>query len=179
MPVFVRNAGVGDAAAIARVHVAAWEAAFRGIMPDEHIDARTIEVRTSQWTSRLAETNRFVWVACDANGDVQGFAGAKLLDPAQGGFQSYLQTLYVHPRAARQGIGSQLLRVACARLRDMGARNLALRTLRLGEARRFYERFGARVVPEGIAEGAAGFDDVVYAFDDLSAVAIASRGPAP
>jgi len=37
-------------------------------------------------------------------------------------------------------------------------------------ARSFYEKLGARLVPEGIAHDAGMFDDVVYAFDDLRAL---------
>ena len=42
--------------------------------------------------------------------------------------------------------------------------------MRLGDARKFYERLGARLVPEGIARDAGKFDDVVYAFDDVGSV---------
>jgi GNAT superfamily N-acetyltransferase len=169
----LRRAAVADAPAIARVHVAAWDAAFRGIVPDDWIDARTLERRTSQWSSRLAEPNRLVWIACEdgANGEALGFAGAVVLEPPDGEFQSYLQTLYVHPRVFRRGIGRQLLKAVCAELSALGVRNLALRTLRLGESRGFYERLGARLVPEGVARDAGDFDDVVYAFDDLAALA--------
>jgi hypothetical protein len=37
-------------------------------------------------------------------------------------------------------------------------------------ARTFYERLGARLVPDGISVDAGLFDDVVYAFDNLGAL---------
>jgi len=44
---------------------------------------------------------------------------------------------------------------------------MVLRTLRLNPGRAFYERLGARLLPEGVNIDAGVFDDVAYAFDDL------------
>jgi len=134
------------------------------------IDARTVEVRTGQWASAILDPRSFVFVACDSEGAVQGFSSAYVLDDLGGGFQSYLQTLYVRPQLWRKGIGHQLLQAVCSHLKALGVPNLALRTMRLGDARKFYERLGARLVPEGIARDAGKFDDVVYAFDDVGSV---------
>jgi GNAT superfamily N-acetyltransferase len=166
----IRAAGPGDAEAIARVHVAAWDRAYRGLIPDSVIDARTVEVRVEQWTPRLRESDRVAYVACDAGDRIQGFATAVPIGSSDG-FESYLQTLYVAPDAWQRGIGRKLLAAIAGKLREIGAKNMALRTLRHGAARAFYERLGARLVPAGLSYDADHFDSVVYAFDDLSALA--------
>ncbi|HEY1868865.1 MAG TPA: GNAT family N-acetyltransferase [Candidatus Cybelea sp.] len=150
------------------MQVEAWDAAYRGLIPDEVIDARTVERRTSQWSSAIVDPRSVTFVACDSEGNVQGFASAQVLDELESGFQSYLQTLYVRPQFWRKGIGHQLLRAVCSHLSALGVRNLVLRTMRLGDARKFYDRLGARLVPEGIARESGKFDDVVYAFDDVA-----------
>jgi GNAT superfamily N-acetyltransferase len=170
-----RRATLQDAPAIARVHVEAWEAAYRGLIPDEVIDARTVELRTGQWTTALADPSCFALVACDADDGVEGFASVRLFDEPDAGFESYLQTLYVRPGVWRRGIGRELLGAVCARLAAIGVRNIVLRTLRLGNARGFYERLGARVVPGGLAFDAGKFDDVVYAIDDVQTFFISER----
>lgn len=151
------------------MHVAAWEAAYRGLIADSVIDARTVEVRMQQWRPRLRETERIAYVACDAVGAIQGFGTAVRLDGSDG-FESYLQTLYVSPGAWSRGIGKKLLAAIAARLLDTGASNMALRTLRHGAARAFYERLGAQLVPEGLSYDADQYDSVVYAFADLSSL---------
>jgi SAM-dependent methyltransferase/GNAT superfamily N-acetyltransferase len=171
MELLIRPATLRDVPSIARAHVECWEAAFRGLIPDEKIAARTLEVRSGQWAAALADPSRFVLVACDAKGDVLGFASARVLDGSTEAFQSYLQTLYVRPRSWRRGVGRRLLQAVCVRLHSLGVRDLALRTMRLGHARNFYERLGARLVPEGLARDAGDYDDVVYAFDDISLIA--------
>jgi GNAT superfamily N-acetyltransferase len=167
MTVTVRTALPADAGAIARVHVASWHDAYRGIMPDDMIDARTVGVRRAQWSTSLDDPSRVTLVACDASDAVLGFASALLLEP-DAPFGSYLQTLYLDPGMKQRGIGRTLLRALAERLREAGIRSMALRTLRLNPARGFYEHLGARLVPEGIANDDGTFDDVVYAFDDIT-----------
>jgi GNAT superfamily N-acetyltransferase len=171
----IRIAKPADAEAIARVHVAAWHRAYRGLIADSVIDARTVEVRTQQWTPRLREDELIAFVACDDEDAIVGFATAVSLDGSHGGFEAYLQTLYVSPQAWHRGIGRALLAAVADRLRVAGAKNMALRTLRLGDARRFYERLGARLVPEGLAYDEDHLNSVVYAFDDLDALAARTR----
>lgn len=174
MAVVIRRANLDDADAIAKVHVASWHAAYRGILSDEQIEARTVERRRAQWAASVEQPDRITLVACDEGGTIQGFASTLLLDGSDGGFQSYLQTLYLDPGAQQRGIGRELLRATAIELRSAGIRNMALRTLRLNPARQFYERLGARLAPEGIANDEGQFDDVVYAFDDLGVLAAAA-----
>lgn len=44
----LRRATVADAAAIAEISVRAWQTAFRGIVPDERLDAMRVEQRADR-----------------------------------------------------------------------------------------------------------------------------------
>jgi GNAT superfamily N-acetyltransferase len=136
-------------------------------VPDGEFEKRPLAVREVQWTESLRNGDRTTLVACDDAGALTGFACAWLIDRAQYGFDSYLATLYLRPDVKRRGIGRALLVATAEELAAAGARDMALRTLRLNTARQFYERLGARLVPEGMALHAGEFDDVVYVFDDL------------
>lgn len=170
MHVHIRPAVPADADACARIHVAAWEASYRGIVPDEEFETRPLERRRQQWRESLSSGEYFTLVACGEDGEVLGFAGARLLDGTLG-FDSYLGTLYLRPDMTGHGLGRTLLRAIAGKLFTAGARNMVLRTLRFNSnARAFYERMGARFIPEGVNVDAGVFDDVVYAFDDLHAL---------
>jgi len=57
--VAVRTAVVADAPFIARVHVRSWQVGYRGIMPDEVLDAISLEQREERWRQILpARRNR-------------------------------------------------------------------------------------------------------------------------
>src|SRR2546422_400592 len=103
MPLHIRLADDNDAAGIAAVHVASWEAAYRGLMPDHVLDALDVNERTQQWRRRLRHADRPTFVG-DAGGAVRGFCN---LHPAGEG-EMEIKALYVHPDAWRQGLGRRL-----------------------------------------------------------------------
>ncbi|HET9030196.1 MAG TPA: GNAT family N-acetyltransferase [Candidatus Aquilonibacter sp.] len=129
--------------------------------------SRDVTTRTAQWIAGVEDPQRITYVGCDESGAIVGFISAVLLEPADR-FDAYLQTLYLIESAARQRLGTRLLRALADDLVNRSKRSLALRVLAQNPARAFYERLGARLVPEGIAQDAGTFDDVVYAFDDLT-----------
>ncbi len=49
----VRGAAPADAAALDRVHVRAWQATYRGIMPDEFLDGLDPVERGNMWARAL------------------------------------------------------------------------------------------------------------------------------
>ena len=51
----IRDARADDVDALGRVHVRAWQAAYRGVMPDEYLDGLRASERTAMWARFLAE----------------------------------------------------------------------------------------------------------------------------
>ncbi|CAN5175634.1 GNAT family N-acetyltransferase [soil metagenome] len=153
----IRQAEAGDAAGVAEVHVAAWEAAYRGgLMPDAYLDALSVPARTATWSEALARPAgpgmaRLVAMVGDR---VVAFAiaGPQREDEEEG----ELYVLNVHPDAWGTGTGTALLRAATDALRDAG---FAAAVLWVhpdnARARRFYEREGWR------DDGASRVEDVL------------------
>ena len=134
----VRPAAVADAEALARVHVAAWQHGYRGLLPAALLDALSVEQRTERWRAQLSgEPAARTWVTGEP---VAGFASAgpsRDEDAAAGTGELY--ALYVHPDAWGRGIGGRLMATALEALGD-GA---TLWVLEGNErARRFYARHG-------------------------------------
>lgn len=156
---------------IARVHVAGWEENYRNILDEEAFESRTLAKRIAQWSTVLPQSQNRTFVACDEGGAIAGFAKAEVLDPPYQGFETYLGGLYLHSSAKGSGTGRALLCAVAADLVKSGFKNMALRVLRLNPARGFYEHLGARLLPPEFNLEAEAFDDVAYAFDDLSRLA--------
>lgn len=49
----IRPAEIGDAAAIARVHVDTWRTTYGGIIPQAYLDTMTVQNRTFVWVRLL------------------------------------------------------------------------------------------------------------------------------
>ena len=75
--VTVRTAKIDDSEAIGATHVAAWQGAYRGIMPDGFLDALDPAQRAAEWRAAIgrnptpAEGRRLV---VELDGDVVGLA---------------------------------------------------------------------------------------------------------
>ncbi len=145
----IRRALPDDAGAIAAVHVRSWQATYAGMLPQEHIDRRTVGLRTAQWKDFLRIGEHDAFVACDPPGTIVGFtSGGSSGEPVEG-FDAEIGTLYLLPEAQRRGIAKQLLHALSAALQAKGFQAAWVRVLSdNAPARRFYEKCGAEVVCE-------------------------------
>ena len=128
---------------IAEVQVAAWHAAYRGIVPDPVLANFTVPRRTTRWqrilTSPLPGGLTFV---AERSGRLLGFASvvrARDLPQRWG----ELAALYVHPDAWGTGLGHALHEVAVEHLAGQAYPQAVLYVLAdNARARRFYEAHG-------------------------------------
>lgn len=153
-PPVIREATVADAAAIARVHVASWAVAYRGLVSRAIQTSTTVALRTVQWRPILSGEAAYpgsVNLVALVDGEVAGFAchgpsRADLWPPPSAAGELY--ALYADPSAWGRGVGRALMDASVAGLRDAGHVDALLWVLRgNARARRFYERMGW--VPDG------------------------------
>ena len=108
MNVLMRKASIGDAAAIARVHVDSWRTTYAGIVRDEYLDSLAYSRREELWSEILVtgEPKQNVYVAEDASRKVVGFSWG---GPERSGnpiYQGELYAIYLLDGHQRKGIGS-------------------------------------------------------------------------
>jgi GNAT superfamily N-acetyltransferase len=144
---YVRNASPADAEQIAAVHVRSWQAAYRGLLPQEYLDRLDPADRLPRWRRTLGEMDRTaggVLVAV-TNGQVCGaawFGPARDpdTDPAQVG---ELAGIYLVADAWGKGLGRSLMTTVLERLAAGGYEQATLWVLESNErARRFYAKAG-------------------------------------
>ncbi|MBP6818373.1 MAG: GNAT family N-acetyltransferase [Ferrovibrio sp.] len=111
----IRPATGPDAPALAALHVAVWQSAYRGIMPDSYLDALSLEQRTQFWTHLLAEPDpdRLVLLLEAENGTLGGFLSAgRPVDLPPGGAAVYrgeVHAMNILPSLQGRGHGRRLL----------------------------------------------------------------------
>ena len=139
----IRPAEPSDALAIAQVHVASWQAAYRGIVPDSHLDALEPAAREAQWAATLADNAASLFVAC-AEGAVRGFCcSAAARDDDLGPEVGEVTAIYVAPESWASGAGRALLSTALVELARQGFSGVSLWVFEANQrARRFYEAAG-------------------------------------
>jgi len=164
----VRPAVPDDAVAIADAHVRSWQAAYRGLVPQEVLDGLDPRPRYARLRERLAtrtDPRAGTLVVEDGTG-VVGFAdGTRVVGFADGagvvGFADYapsrdpdadpatvgeIPAIYLAPPAWGTGAGRTLMAAAVAALADAGYTQATLWVMDSNaRARRFYERAGWRL----------------------------------
>jgi GNAT superfamily N-acetyltransferase len=109
--VTVRPATPPDAPAMGRLHVRAWQAAYRGHMPDAYLDGLRPTDRAAYWRGALGRDDlQGAILVVERDGEVAGFAA---LGPAQepaGAGELY--AINVDPHHWGTGAGRALLQAA-------------------------------------------------------------------
>jgi ribosomal protein S18 acetylase RimI-like enzyme len=147
----VRRATQADALAIATVHVRSWQAAYRGLLPQDYLDSLEPHRRLGQWESVLAvtawpSTGTLVLVDSGAPIEREAVAGFASISPTRDDDDDptsvgELQMLYLDPGVWRRGGGSTLLQAAQGQLGRAGFHGASAWVLETNAgARTFYER---------------------------------------
>lgn len=148
--VVVRDASVGDARAVAELHVRTWRAAYRGIVPIQLLDDLSVDLREEMWRSLLGEGGvaAFTLLAGDPDGALAGFCAVALpsRDDDAGARTAEVAATYVDPTRWGQGVGRALMTQALNRLDADAWDEATLWTfMRNAHGRAFYARLGFRL----------------------------------
>jgi ribosomal protein S18 acetylase RimI-like enzyme len=164
----IRPALLKDVEAIARVHVATWRSAYRGVLPDDFLASLSEAHYADRWRRVIGDGSSSVQVVEQAEGIV-GFASGGRERAGESGFAGELYAIYVLDGAQRQGHGRELVRAVAGALRAMQLEDMIVWVLRDNPpARQFYERLGGVYVREQpITIGTATLVEVSYGWRSL------------
>ena len=137
----VRPATPKDAKAIAELHVATWQAAYQGLIPDDVLKAKTVEKRLAYWKEAIEFADPQLMVATDGDAVVGFVAFDRSRDPDTKPEVGEIWAMYVTPAHWRQGVGLALWDGARDGLKDEGCTQVTLWALVANErALHFYEQ---------------------------------------
>ncbi len=142
--IVIREATVGDEAAIAKVHVRSWQEAYKGLMPQAYLDelSAELESRIDMWKRTLTNPKRWAWVA-ESNYGIVGFVlFGPPRDPNREGYIE-LGAIYLLESEKGKGTGFSLLSAGFNRMRDLGYKKAYCWVLEGNPTIKFYERSGA------------------------------------
>ncbi len=138
MTLVIRPETEDDCDALARLHVLAWQKAYRGLLPDEVLDTLDVADWARKRRERLNNDGTRRTAVAEQEGVVVGFVrfGPDRSDDTFG----EIQAIYVHPDHWGSGAGDALIREALANLPQ---REIRLWMLEGNErAQKFYAKYG-------------------------------------
>ena len=140
----IRRATPDDADALGRLHVDAWRAAYRGLVPDAFLDALSYDRWAQRFREWLSAQTLETYLA-EQDGNVLGMLtiGACRDEDVDMEVTGEIWGIYLAPQYWRQGTGSVLCRYG-ERLLSGGGFQIATLWVFAGNerARRFYEAMG-------------------------------------
>lgn len=131
----------------------AWQAAYRGQLPDTVLESLSIEHRTRAWSQIIKQSaSPAAAFVLESDGELLGFAHvAASRDEDASGEVGEVTAIYVSHSFWRSGAGTLLMHSALAALREAGFSQATLWVLETNQrARRFYESTGWD--PDGAAK---------------------------
>jgi GNAT superfamily N-acetyltransferase len=144
----LRSAEPGDALAVARVHVRAWQAGYRALLPAEYLERLDPRERAQSYTLGNPDPQQPATVVASEAGAVIGFATTAPARDADAPGCGELCALHVDPDWWGRGVGVALVAAARAHLVERGFGQAIVWVLAGNtRAERFYRGDGWR--PDG------------------------------
>jgi ribosomal protein S18 acetylase RimI-like enzyme len=139
----VRPATLRDAKAIAEIHVSSSQGAYRGLLPDAHLDALSVQKRQAFWREAIDMCEPQVLVA-HVDNEMMGFVGFdRSRDKGTPSSTGEIWAIYAKPEHWDKGVGLALWDAARDGLQEEGCTKVTLWTwLRNERALRFFEQAG-------------------------------------
>jgi GNAT superfamily N-acetyltransferase len=141
----IRRARPEDARPVAEVHVASWQHAYRGLLPDDYLERLSVDHREAMWREAFADPDQAsgAFVA-EIDGRIVGFASfGPSRDEEIPERTGEVPAIYLDPAVLGTGVGRELFEAATIALRDAGFARATLWVLEANAlARRFYEKAG-------------------------------------
>jgi GNAT superfamily N-acetyltransferase len=175
----IRRASTLDAAAIAAVHVAAWQDTYAGILPTPYLANLSRTGLVNQYHRGIQDRSggHAVFVATDGD-RVVGFASGGR--SRRGGLAAgEVHTLYLLDDYRDQGLGRRLLRAMAAHLSAIGCGSVMLWVLAANPSFWFYRHLAGRpVARETIRVAGQAVEQVAIRWEPIDSL-LAATASAP
>lgn len=139
----IRLATAEDAEAIAKVHIASWQEAYKDLLPQDRLSQMSVERSTDSWQQRLQAPQHMIFVA-EADSEIIGFSsvGPSRDDDAQSTIAE-LYAIYLLSSEWGKGTGKALWQKSVECLKQEGYQSVTLWVFKDNpRARQFYEGMG-------------------------------------
>lgn len=169
----IRKMRVEDAAGIGRVHALTWQTTYRGIIPDDYLDAIQVEEWQQRWLPQINRPapNTSGYVAeNEANGEIAGFVRGGPTRNPELPYRAELYAIYILKEYQQHGLGRRLVRALAGDLLAAGLTEMLLWVLEGNHSsRRFYEALGGQYIKTNEFEvGGAAVNECAYGWTDLT-----------
>lgn len=182
----LRPATPDDAAALARIHVAGWQASYGGLVDQAFLDGLDVGERTKNWQDWLSSGDTSAIIAHDDQGNPAGFISfGRLRTPPPGMspirplYTAEIYALYILPDYWRQKLGRRLVDQAVRSLKDRKHKSLCLWVVeKNARAVAFYKALGGQKCGSKTVEiGGRHLSEIAFGWRDTAPLFCPEKTP--
>jgi L-amino acid N-acyltransferase YncA len=163
----LRQARPGDAAALGRLYVEAWQDTYAAILPHRLLANMSAELHAARIGRAIQKSA--VLVAEDSQRRLAGLAGFGAARDRGLGYDGEVYTLYVGPDHLGRGAGRALLHGAFGALKQRGFQSCVIWSHARNHACFFYEAMGGvRIGERRVILGGMDVDEVAFGWKKLA-----------
>ena len=172
----IRQMRFEDSLGIARVHTQTWQTTYRGIVPEDYLDALQVEERQKHWVSTLSTPapDTFGYVAeNEENSEIAGFIHGGTTRNPELPYRGELYAIYILKDYQQHGLGRRLIQALVRDLLRAGMPDMFLWVMEANHAsRRFYAALGGHYIKTNTFEiNGVPINECAYGWIDLSLLA--------
>lgn len=173
MNIYIREVQPNDAKDLAHIHIASWRAAYTGIVSQDWLDAQKEHERAERWRENILSEKSLhqkTFVAL-ADGKTGAFATAGKSRNSDYAEYAELWAIYAHPEYFSKGLGAALFNRCARHAVELGCPKMFANVLQANRSGRdFYERMGAKIIPNSqgrVILGDQDYEDIKYEWKEL------------
>ena len=172
----IRQAKRSDIQQMAKVQVNSWNTTYRGLLPDDIIDSRTVESRSKNMSTHWKgfegdEVTRIIIVAETEKKEIVGFVAGGDIFVKGLPYDSECYAIYIIKEYQGKGIGALLMKKLAEFLLSIYYISMIIWVLEKNPACRFYEKIGGVVKERKIDKyGEEEFNLVGYVWENVETV---------
>ena len=142
----IRKANTNDLEGIVQINVNAWTINYKGIIDDDFLQKRTVEVVLKRWKeSNWIEDNEISTFVYEENNIIKGFVSQK---KDSGKYDCEIGSIYVDPLYQNKGIGKKLLQYMKTHFKSIGYKSMIIWTIKGFQNNSFYHNQGGKIQEE-------------------------------
>lgn len=144
----IRQANKLDGYNIAKLIIAGWQTAYKGLIDDSFLNNMSVDILTKNWEINIESQNEFnnIYVYEEDN-KILGIIRFGKPDDSSSKYNAEIHVLYVEPSLKRNGIGSKLFAFAKSYFVNKNATDIIIWCLQSNlPSIKFYEKMGGKIV---------------------------------
>ena len=144
----IRKAEKKDLNGIIKIHIDTWKTSYKGVVPDDYIQAFEMKTRDKNWQKLLLKMieEQIFYLAENEEDKLIGFAIGGLERSNNPNYKGELMGIYIIKEYQRQGIGKVLVKKIVQGLIEININSMLLWVLENNPYRLFYENLNGKIV---------------------------------